>query len=409
MVALSFLACTIAYTDRVNISVAAVTMKEQLGWSQTQKGLVLSAFFVGYMLFMFASGVLATRFGGKRVLGLAVLAWSILTLLTPPAAALSLTALIAARIGMGIGEAAMFPASYEMFGRWVPPAERARAAGQLLSGISLGTVLGLMATGWIVARYGWPMAFYAFGAIGLVWVAVWFREVHNDPADDPRVSGQERALLQHAQPTTGAAAPVPWRRLLLRPPSLALMTAHFCTTWCLYVLLSWLPSYFREVQKLSIANAGLFSAAPWLVMFVATLAAGSLSDRMIRRGVSVTVTRKLMQCTGLLGSAAFLVATRDIHSPLAALVLLCAAMGALGCAWSGYGPNALDLAPKYAALLFGLSNTIATIPGIVGVAVTGWLVDVTGTYSAPFALTASISAAGAVVYALFFDARPLLE
>ncbi len=406
---MSFLACTIAYSDRVNISVAAVAMKEQLGWSQTQKGLVLSAFFVGYMLFMFASGVLATRFGGKRVLGLAVLAWSVLTLLTPPAAALSLTALIAARIGMGIGEAAMFPASYELFGRWVPPIERARATGRLMSGISLGTVLGLMATGWIVGHFGWPMAFYSFGVVGLLWVAVWFPLVHNDPAADPRVSPQERALLQHARPSTGATGPVPWRRLLLRPSSLAFMIAHFCTTWCLYVLLSWLPSYFREVQGLSIVNAGLFSAAPWLTMFIVTLAAGSISDRMIGRGVSVTTTRKLMQCSGLIGSAVFLVATRNVHSATVALVLLCGAMGALGFAWSGYAPNALDLAPKYAALLFGLSNTIATVPGIVGVTATGWLVDVTGTYSAPFALTASISVVGAVVYALFFNARPLLD
>ncbi|HEX7375412.1 MAG TPA: MFS transporter, partial [Steroidobacteraceae bacterium] len=72
LVAMTFLACVVAYTDRVNISVAAVTMKEQLGWSQTEKGLVLSSFFIGYLLFMLASGWLATRYGGKRVLGVAV-------------------------------------------------------------------------------------------------------------------------------------------------------------------------------------------------------------------------------------------------------------------------------------------------------------------------------------------------
>ena len=84
LVAMCFLACVIAYTDRVNISVAAVSMKEDLGWSQTEKGFVLSSFFIGYMALMFASGWLATRFGGKRVLGAAVLAWSVFTLLTRP-------------------------------------------------------------------------------------------------------------------------------------------------------------------------------------------------------------------------------------------------------------------------------------------------------------------------------------
>src|SRR5437868_2783312 len=80
VVALTTVACVLAYTDRVNISVAVLAMKEQLGWSQTEKGLVLSAFFVGYLVFMFGAGLLATRFGGKAVLGSSVLAWSILTL-----------------------------------------------------------------------------------------------------------------------------------------------------------------------------------------------------------------------------------------------------------------------------------------------------------------------------------------
>ena len=121
----------------------------------------------------------------------------------------------------------------------------------------------------------------------------------------------------------------------------------------------------------------------------------------------MTATRKVMQCTGLLLSAGFMLATRHAESPLAALVLLCGATGAIGFTWSGYACNALDIAPRHSTWLVGFSNTIATIPGIVGVAITGWLVDVTGTYSAPFILTASIAVLGALVYAGFFNARPL--
>jgi len=409
VVGLSFLAGLLAYTDRVNTSVAAIAMQGDLGWSQTQKGLVLSSFFIGYLLFMFASGWLSNRFGGKRVLGFAVLTWSACTLLTPSAAATSLAMLVAARIAMGIGEAGMFPAACELYGRWVPPAERTRAVARLMSAVPFGTVVGLTATGWIVARFAWPMAFYSFGALGVLWVAIWFRLVSNDPATDPRISAGERALLARSRPGAAASEPVPWRRLLLRAPVGAMASAHFATTWSLYVLLSWLPSYFKEVQGLSIADAGLFSAAPWLAMFVMTHVAGSTSDRMIRRGVSVTLTRKVMQCTGLLLSAALLLLLRDAHSPAVALVLLCGATGALGGAYSGFAPNALDLAPRHSALLFGFSNTFATIPGVVGVAVTGWLVEVTGTYSAAFLLTAAVSLMGALVYAVFFEARAVVE
>ena len=405
---LTFLGCVIAYTDRVNISVAAVAMKEHFGWSQTEKGLVLSAFFVGYFSFMFVAGLLATRFGGKRVLGCSVVAWSIFTLLTPLAAMLSLAPLLVARIGMGIGEAAMFPATFELFGRWVPPTERARAVAWLYSGIPIGTLIGLMGTGWIIGRFGWPMAFYAFGVAGLLWVIAWFKQVQNDPAADPRVGPEESAQLSKARPAAGPVDKVPLRRLLLRTPVVALIAGHFATAWSLYVLLSWLPSYFRDVQGLSIANAGLFSAAPWLAMFAATNLAAVVSDRMIARGVRLTTTRKVMQCAGLVVSAAFLVMLREAHSPGAALMLLCAATGALGCTWSGVPPSFLDIAPRHGAVLFGFSNTFATIPGIVGVAATGWLVDVTGTYSAAFVLTAVVSAAGALIFGFFFDGCPIV-
>jgi MFS transporter, ACS family, solute carrier family 17 (sodium-dependent inorganic phosphate cotransporter), other len=403
VVAFTFLACVIAYTDRVNISVAAVAMKEHFGWSQTEKGWVLSAFFVGYLLFMFLGGVLATRHGGKKVLGWSVLVWSVFTLLTPLAAVASLPVLLATRVGMGLGEAAMFPGAYEMFSRWVPVSERARAAVRLLSGIPVGTVIGLIGTGLLVVHYGWPSAFYVFGIAGLVWVVLWWHQVRNDPRDDPRVTPAERLLLDPGPRPT--AVKIPILHVLVRRPVIAIVIAHVAGNWILYMLLSWLPSYFRDVQGLSIASAGLFSAAPWLAMFVVSNMAATLTDRMILRGVSVSTTRKVMQCGGLLVSAAFLLLLRDVHSASAALLLLCAATGALGCTWSGFAPSFLDVAPRHGALLYGFSNTFATIPGVIGVALTGWLVDVTGTYSAAFLLAASVSAVGAAVFALFFEAR----
>jgi len=392
------LAWVVAYTDRVNISVAAVAMKEQLGWSETEKGLVLSAFFIGYLVFMYPAGLLATRFGGKAVLGLSVLAWSILTLVTPWAAMTSLGTLLLARVSMGVGEAGMTPAAYDLFGRWVPPGERARSVAVLLSGVPVGTVAGFAGSGWLVHRHGWPMAFYAFGAVGLLWVPLWFHRVQNDPGVDVWLDSRE------------SNAPLaPPRRWLLRAPVVAIVTGQFATLWSLYVLLSWLPSYFRVAQRLTIPNAGLFSAAPWLAMLAMTNLAGVLSDRLIRGGLAVTRARKLMQCGGLVVSAAFLLATRVATTPGAALGLLCAATGALGCTWCGYSPAILDVAPRWSAVLVAFGNTIGTLPGIVGVFVTGWLVDVTGTYSAAFTLTAAVSLVGAVVFGFLFDARPLEE
>ena len=409
VVALTFTGCIIAFTDRVNISVAAVAMKDQFGWSETQKGLVLAAFFAGYVSFMFVAGLLANRFGGKRTIGASVLAWSIFTLLTPFAAMVSIPALVGTRIAMGVGEAGMWPAAYEMFGRWVPLRERTRAVALMNSGGPVGTLIGLIVSGWLVRRYGWAVPFYVFGAIGLLWLIVWIQQVENDPGTDRRMGGEERALLQELRSTTEAVKGVRLTRLLLRAPVVAIVAGHTAFGWTLTVLLSWLPSYFRDVQGLSIANSGLFSAAPWLAMFALGNVAALVADRMIQRGVSVTTTRKLMQCGALIVSAGLLLALREAHSPAAALALLCGATGALSCALAGVMPAYLEVAPRDSAVLWGFGNTFAQIPGIVGVAATGWLIDITGTYSAAFVLTAIVSASGALIFGLLFDARPVAD
>jgi ACS family sodium-dependent inorganic phosphate cotransporter len=119
-----FLATFICYIDRVNISVAIIPMAEEFGWSATTKGFVLSSFFIGYLAAMVPAGWLANRYGGKLLLGVALIGWSIFTFLTPVAAGLSFAALIATRVLMGVGEAASFPAVYNLLARWFPKAEK---------------------------------------------------------------------------------------------------------------------------------------------------------------------------------------------------------------------------------------------------------------------------------------------
>src|SRR4051812_43839376 len=283
----------ISYLDRTNISVASIPMKEQFKWSETTKGFVLSSFFVGYIMLQVVSGTLANKYGGKIVLGVAVLWWSLFTMLTPPAALISLPALITARIALGLGEAAVFPASINMIGRWVPQAARSRATALFASGLSLGTVVSLPATGWLVREYGWPMPFYLFGLLGVVWAFVWFFGVSNGRGlhEEPRGIEQRR---------------IPWNRLLTTPAVWAIVINHFAHNWSLYVLLAWLPSYFKTTFGVSLTNAGLLSAAPWLTSFAAANVAGSVSDWMINGGRSRTTVRRIMQVGGLLTTATFL-------------------------------------------------------------------------------------------------------
>lgn len=402
VVGLSVLAAFICYIDRVNISVAIIPMQEAFGWSQTAKGFVLSSFFIGYVLFQVPSGWLANRFGGKALLGWAVLIWSAMTMLTPIAASMSFAALIVVRILLGVGETGAFPASYHLFGHWVPRAERSRSIAALLSGLPLGTLFALAATGPIIVLFGWQSVFYIFGVSGIVFVIAWFALIHDDPRRHPTISSAELEKITadriEAAPRQGT---VPWRELFSNRAVWALIVNHFCSNWTFYVLLSWLPSYFRDALGLGVAGAGLFSVAPWVTMFLMTNLVAWFSDHLIGSGLPITRVRKIMQITGLLGAAVFLFLAPEAQSAVSAVLLICGALGMLAFTWSGFAPNHLDIAPSHAGFLLSVSNTAGSLPGVVGVIITGWLLDTTGTYTSTFILASAICVFGAIVWLLF--------
>ncbi|MGQ0501476.1 MAG: ACS family MFS transporter [Panacagrimonas sp.] len=408
LVLMCFAAAFVCYIDRVNISIAIIPMAEHFGWSGTQKGFVLSSFFIGYMLGQIPSGWMANRVGGRLTLGVSLLLWSVFTAITPVAAMVGFSALILSRIVMGMGEAATFPASYNLFSRWIPRQERSRAVAFTLGGIPMGTVIGLGASGALVAQFGWQSVFYVFGAVGIVLAALWFMVVRDSPAQHPGVSEAERQHI--AAGMQGAATqrtPLPVRTLLAAPAFWALLINHFCSNWILYVLLSWMPSYFRDVQHLNIAKAGFAAAAPWLSMFVMANLSAWVADEMIRRGTRVSRVRKFMQAGGLLGASAFMLLINQAGSPGGAVLIMCGALGALGLTWAGYAPNHLEIAPRHADILMGITNTAGTLPGIIGVAVAGWMLDTTGSYVSVFLLAAGITSVGALVWILFSRSEPI--
>ncbi|HWS70192.1 MAG TPA: MFS transporter [Steroidobacteraceae bacterium] len=406
---LSFAAVFIGYTDRVNMSVASVTMRDDLHWTQATKGFVLSAFFIGYMVSLLPSGWLATRYGGKRVLAVAVLGWSVFAIATPAAAHASLSTLVAMRIGLGLCEGSLFPACYEILGRWIPAHERARATIRLISGIPVGQVVGLAASGWLVGQYGWPTVFYGFGVLGLIWAVFWVKVVKSDPATHPDLSPEERVI--YADHSFGvrynSLSGLAWRAQLKDSAVWAAIFALFCGNWALYFLLSWLPSYLRDAHALTLSTAGLFAAGPWASYLLFGNVAASLADAAIGRGRDVTVIRKLVLCPAFIVAAACLYGSQAAATSEAAMGVLCAATGALGVASSAYSPNFLELVPGRAALFIAFGNTLATIPGIAGVAVTGWTVDRTGSYTTAFVTTALVMASGAVVYLRYGSGRAI--
>ena len=164
------LLCTVAvvnFFQRVNISVAGDSIMKDFHLTQTQMGTVFSAFVLGYTLFQVPGGMLADRFGPRRVLGCAIATWGIFTFLSGMIGGISLltglsvlNALIALRFLFGIFQAPIFPTSTRTVTNWFPLSERARANGLALSGISIGSFLVPPLVSWMILRWSWQSSFY---------------------------------------------------------------------------------------------------------------------------------------------------------------------------------------------------------------------------------------------------------
>jgi ACS family sodium-dependent inorganic phosphate cotransporter len=410
LVGLGFAATFICYIDRVNISIAIIPMSAELGWSATTQGTVLSSFFIGYLLTQIVGGRLADRFGGKVVLAGGVLLWSLFTMLTPPAAALGFAALLVARIGMGMGEGVNFPAVYTLQARWIPTDERARAMALNNSGIPLGTVFALLVTPIIVAHLGWQWAFYLFGAVGFVWFVFWQRKMAATPAQHPRITAEELNHIQAHSTAAGEPGTAPSIMSFLKHPSVwAIIVAHFCNNWSLYVLLTWLPTFVNQGLGVSFASVGVFTMFPHIAYFVFLNVAGNIADRLIRRGIEVGRVRKLMQTIGFGGVATALLIVGHVESALMAIAIMTLGNGIFAFTAGGFFVNHMDIAPRSAGTLMGITNTAATIPGIIGVYVSGLILDATGSWAFVFNVAAGVALFGLVFYLIFASGKKVFD
>ncbi len=398
VVALFFLGTALCYIDRISISVAIIPLAREFGYDSAAQGLLLSAVFWGYIWTQLAGGWMADRFGGHRVLAAGVAIWSLATFITPPAAAARFSALLAARVLLGLGEGVNFPSIHSLTSRWTLPSERARVLSVNYSGMYVGTVLALSASPLIIHAFGWPALFYISGALGAVWVAVWMWVAADCPENSTRIGAAERSLITTTRTAELRAIRVPWAAIATEKAVWAIVVAHFCSNFGFNILLLWLPTYLHHTFNVPLARVGEYSIIPWIATFFTISFSGWLADALIARGLGVGLVRKLMQSAAFTIGAISLLVVPTASSPVMAVALLTVAASANGISSAAFGVNHLDVAPTYAGILMGISNTIATIPGIIGVAATGLIVQATKSFSAVFYLIATVYCVGMFFY-----------
>lgn len=397
IVGLFFLATVLCYLDRVSISVAIIPLAAEKHYDAAQQGVVLSAFFWGYLWPQLLGGWMADRFGGRRVLAAGVAIWSAATFLTPAASA-SPALLLAARTLLGLGEGFNFPAIHSIASRWTLASERARAIALNFSGMFLGTVSAFLSSPAIIVALGWRALFYISGALGALWVSVWMLKASDAPEDASGIAPRELAVIMADRPEAPLAEHIPWMSILRQKAVWAIVLAHVCHNWGFNILLLWLPAYFNRVFGVPLEEIGRLALVPWIVAFAASNSGGWVADAMRARGLRITAVRKIMQTTAFVLAAAPLLAMPAVASAGAAVALVSISAAANSLGHAAFGVNHLDVGPRYAGVLMGISNTIAAIPGIVGVAAAGFIWEATGSFAPVFYLTAAVYIAGAAGY-----------
>ncbi|XP_026902386.1 solute carrier family 17 member 9 isoform X2 [Acinonyx jubatus] len=278
------------YCARVSVPVCAVSMSQDFGWNKKEAGIVLSSFFWGYCLTQVVGGHLGDRIGGEKVILLSASAWGFITAATPLLARLSSAHLVLmtfSRILTGLLQGVYFPALTSLLSQKVRESERAFTYSAVGAGSQFGTLVTGAVGSLLLDRYGWPSVFYFSGGLTLLWVCY----VHRYLLSEKDLILALGVLVRGLR--VSRRTKVPWRQLFRKPSVWAAISAQLSSACALFILLSWLPTFFKETFPSS--KGWVFNVVPWLVAIPAGLFSGFLSDHLINQGYRTITVRKFMQ------------------------------------------------------------------------------------------------------------------
>lgn len=414
VLALIILASFISYVLRTNMSIAAPTMKQDLGLTDVQLGMVFSAFAAGYAIFQFPAGVFGGRVGSRIAVAAIAVVWGLLTIATglvPGSAQASvgviLVSLIALRFLVGVAHAPIFPVTGGTTADWFPVGHWGLPLG--LSSTALQT--GMAATApliiWLIGFSGWRGSFFLTAPAAFALAAAWWWYVRDFPREHPKVSPRELALIDadRPPPRSHAEHKGAWKQVIKNRDILLLMTSYFCMNYVFYVFFSWFFFYLTDVKNFGEQEAGGMFVAMAVIGAIGATIGGLSCDRLttyfgLRRGPQVLCIVSLVLCAGFLTLGAIAL------DPYQAVILLCLAYGFTQITEAAYWAATISVAGRNASEACGVLNTGGNIPGVLG----GVLVPITAQY---FGWVAAVSTGsvfalvGAVLWLFIRADRPM--
>ena len=324
----------VSYILRTNVSVIGGTMREDLGISEIQLGLIFSAFAAGYALFQFPGGIFGDKFGARVALVAIAIAWGVLTVVTglvPDTTAWSVTAivgfLIVTRFLVGMTHAPIFPITNgRLVSRWFPIGQWGLPNGLTSTGLTLGAAATAPLLVWLMSLYGWRESLFITAPVAFIIALVWWFVVRDDPAQHPLMTQAEHQVIIAGRKPSTDGAKSDWRAVLKNREILLLAFSYFCMNYVFYLFFNWFFYYLVDVKGFAAEEAGLLTAALWIIGAVGATIGGFGCDRLIAR-YGLRWGPAILAGGGLVLCALFLLAGALTAAPYLAIAFLCICFG----------------------------------------------------------------------------------
>ncbi|GIY57583.1 hypothetical protein CDAR_623351 [Caerostris darwini] len=386
-------------------------------WTPYTQGVILASYFYGYVIAQIIGGRISDYVGAARLFGGATFLSSVLSCFTPLISTFTPTWMIVLRVILGFIHGMNYPSAYTLIARWAPLQERSTLLSVCVIGTHFGVVMSMPLTGYLCEHGfagGWPSAFYLMGSAGFVWFALWILLVFESPSQHPRISTSELNYIRKNMPFISdekRKASVPWLQVATSPPIWAATVAKFCGAWSFICFQSKLPAYLDEVLHLPIQKNGFVNALLFGALCISIIISGKFSDFIReKKYFTITTIRKSFETIALLCPAICMAAIPLVKCDAnAVIILLTSAMALFGLCGGGDVSVIVDMAPDFAGKIFGVSNAVASIPGILSPVVAGYFLEGNKGDSEQWAYIFYISVGmylfGAVVFLLFGSAE----
>ena len=373
----------INFVDRGNLATAAPVLATELHLSATQIGILLSSFYWTYAVSQLGAGWLAERFSVQRVIAAGFALWCVATIATGFVS--SFIALLCLRLILGLGESVSFPCSSKLLAENVSVDRRGRSNGDIAIGLALGPAFGTFVGGIVLARYGWRVLFISLGALSLLWLIPW-------------LTGPARTLP--ARNAVSASDSPSFLEILRQRAALGAGLGHFCANYIFYFVLSWLPYYLVEVRGYSVTRMATIGGLTYAMHALGAYVTGTVIDRWIKSGETPHRVYRATLVTSQIASSVCLLGVL-LGGPRLLEASLLGVGFTFGLASTTlYAVGQLLAGPKAAGRWIGFQGAVGNTAGIFGPAITGYLVDRTGSFYSAFGLAIGVSLLGVLAWTI---------